>query len=137
MNYTSSRKSTYCILFRHFDNYACHVFFMFKCCLLTYFKINYFPKENQEHYLSTSPDRTSVLTLVQTVCKMLLAAKNVTSKEIDYFLQCLIVRKSAFPTKIADFSIKIQCPELLKVTTHSNNRNSKSSREVILGSVRL
>ena len=25
----------------------------------------------------------------------------------------------------------------LKVTTHSNNRNSKSSREVILGSVRL
>ena len=24
-----------------------------------------------------------------------------------------------------------------KVTTHSNNRNSKSSREVILGSVRL
>ena len=26
---------------------------------------------------------------------------------------------------------------LFKVTTHSNNRNSKSSREVILGSVRL
>ena len=26
---------------------------------------------------------------------------------------------------------------VLKVTTHSNNRNSKSSREVILGSVRL
>ena len=25
----------------------------------------------------------------------------------------------------------------LKVTAHSNNRNSKSSREVILGSVRL
>ena len=25
----------------------------------------------------------------------------------------------------------------VKVTTHSNNRNSKSSREVILGSVRL
>ena len=25
----------------------------------------------------------------------------------------------------------------IKVTTHSNNRNSKSSREVILGSVRL
>ena len=27
--------------------------------------------------------------------------------------------------------------KVLKVTTHSNNRNSKSSREVILGSVRL
>ena len=27
--------------------------------------------------------------------------------------------------------------ERFKVTTHSNNRNSKSSREVILGSVRL
>ena len=26
---------------------------------------------------------------------------------------------------------------MFKVTTHSNNRNSKSSREVILGSVRL
>ena len=26
---------------------------------------------------------------------------------------------------------------LIKVTAHSNNRNSKSSREVILGSVRL
>ena len=26
---------------------------------------------------------------------------------------------------------------ILKVTAHSNNRNSKSSREVILGSVRL
>ena len=26
---------------------------------------------------------------------------------------------------------------LFKVTAHSNNRNSKSSREVILGSVRL
>ena len=26
---------------------------------------------------------------------------------------------------------------IFKVTTHSNNRNSKSSREVILGSVRL
>ena len=25
----------------------------------------------------------------------------------------------------------------IKVTTHSNNRNSKSSREVILGSVRI
>ena len=28
-------------------------------------------------------------------------------------------------------------PVCLKVTAHSNNRNSKSSREVILGSVRL
>ena len=28
-------------------------------------------------------------------------------------------------------------PPPIKVTTHSNNRNSKSSREVILGSVRL
>ena len=26
---------------------------------------------------------------------------------------------------------------IIKVTAHSNNRNSKSSREVILGSVRL
>ena len=27
--------------------------------------------------------------------------------------------------------------KMIKVTAHSNNRNSKSSREVILGSVRL
>ena len=32
---------------------------------------------------------------------------------------------------------KLQDEFIFKVTAHSNNRNSKSSREVILGSVRL
>ena len=36
-----------------------------------------------------------------------------------------------------DTCFKISKVCLFKVTVHSNNRNSKSSREVILGSVRL
>ena len=34
-------------------------------------------------------------------------------------------------------NVQHSSPILITVTTHSNNRNSKSSREVILGSVRL
>ena len=34
-------------------------------------------------------------------------------------------------------SLHIDKNQNIKVTTHSNNRNSKSSREIILGSVRL
>ena len=42
---------------------------------------------------------------------------------------------SLFRPKLSDFEAKPIAE--LKVTAHSNNRNSKSSREVILGSVRL
>ena len=36
-----------------------------------------------------------------------------------------------------DFLKTVEAKVIIKVTTHSNNRNSKSLREVILGSVRL
>ena len=49
----------------------------------------------------------------------------------QYFVHILsLVTDKIFPEWII-----VGCP--FKVTTHSNNRNSKSSREVILGSVRL
>ena len=38
---------------------------------------------------------------------------------------------------ISSDKMSIDISDTLKVTAHSNNRNSKSSREVILGSVRL
>ena len=34
-------------------------------------------------------------------------------------------------------TVRVVLKCFIKVTAHSNNRNSKSSREVILGSVRL
>ena len=50
-----------------------------------------------------------------------------------------LIRFARASSYVADFNTgnKLLTQKLLKVTAHSNNRNSKSTREVILGSVRL